>query len=173
MKKKVVLKILITGDSQVGKTTLLYRYIEDEFVDTTTMTVGVEFSYKELQFNNTIVQLQIWDIGGQERFRFMVDKYIKGAHGALLLFDTTSMKSFVNVKKWERLLRKENSDLPILLVGTKADLDEFSVVQDYYPELTAKKLEMVDYLKTSSKLGLKVDEAFKILCKDILNNREF
>jgi GTPase SAR1 family protein len=103
----------------------------------------------------------------------MVDKYLKGAHGALLLFDTTSMRSFVNVKKWEQLLRKENPNLPILLVGTKADLDEFSVVQDYYPELTAKKLEMVDYLKTSSKLGLKVDEAFRVLCKDILNNRKF
>ncbi|TXT61762.1 MAG: Small GTP-binding domain protein [Promethearchaeota archaeon] len=173
MKKKVVLKILITGDSQVGKTTLLYRYIEDEFIDTTTMTVGVEFNYKELQFDNTITQLQLWDVGGQERFRFMVDKYIKGADGALLLFDTTSMKSFVNVKRWEDLLRKENSDLPIVLVGTKADLDEFSVVQDYYPKLTAKKLEMVDYLKTSSKLGLKVDDAFEILCKEILDNKGY
>ena len=95
MKKQVLLKTLIAGDASVGKTTLVHRFVKGEFIDTTTMTIGVEFFLKEIELDkNLTCHLQIFDIGGQERFRYMVKDYIPGARGALLLFDTTSWKSF-------------------------------------------------------------------------------
>lgn len=169
MKKQVLLKTLIAGDSAVGKTTLLHRYIKGEFIDSKTITIGVDFFLKEVEIDNqTNCHLQLWDIGGQERFRFMVKKYIPGARGALLLFDTTSWKSFVNIDKWTQLLRIYDKSLPIVLVATKYDLKEFSMVADYYAELKQKKLNMIDYIKTSSKTGLNINEVFKILAKNII-----
>jgi len=165
MKRQLLLKTLIAGDASVGKTTLVHRYVKGEFIDTTTMTVGVEFLLKDFLVNDSLCHLQLWDIGGQERFRFMVKKYIPGARGALLLFDTTNWNSFMNIDKWTQLLRIYDKKLPIILVGTKYDLKEFSMVADYYAEIKRKKLNMIDYVKTSSKTGLNVDNVFEILAE--------
>jgi len=149
---------------------MVHRYIQREFIDTTTMTIGVDFFTKKLHMSDVTVILQLWDIGGQERFRFMVEKYLRGAHGALLLFDTTSMTSFVNIQKWYQLLRQDNPLLPIVLVGTKKDLEEFSMVGDYYAQKTQEKFKMIDYIKTSSKIGLNVDKAFDVMVEYLLKN---
>ena len=147
---------------------MLHRYVQGEFIDTTTMTIGVDFCTKKLDMSDITVVLQLWDIGGQERFRFMVENYLRGAHGALLLFDTTSMTSFVNIQKWYQLLRRDNPNLPIVLVGTKKDLEEFSMVGDYYADKTCQKYNMIDYIQTSSKLGLNVDKAFDVIVDYLL-----
>ena len=165
MKRNFFFKILIAGDASVGKTTIVHRYVEGIFVDTATMTVGLDFQLAQIDMEDVVCQLQLWDIGGQERFRFMVDKYIPGAAGALLLFDITSMPSFVNIAKWVQILRTVNHKLPIVLVGTKYDLEEFSMVGDYYAELTKKRFQMIDYVKTSAKIGLNVENVFNILTK--------
>lgn len=160
--KQLFFKILVGGDASVGKTTLLQRFITDQFIDTSKMTIGVDFFSKKLQIEEDIMaSLQLWDIGGQERFRFMVENYLRGAHGAMLLFDMTSMKSFVDIAKWHQILRTYDDNLPVLLVSTKHDLEEFSMVGDYYAELTRKRFNMIGYVKTSSKWGLNVTEAFK------------
>lgn len=173
MKKQVLLKTLIAGDASVGKTTLVHRFIKGEFIDTTTMTIGVEFFLKEIDLNqNLTCHLQIFDIGGQERFRYMVKEYIPGARGALLLFDTTNWTSFVNIDKWTQLLRIYDKDLPIVLVATKYDLKEFSMVADYYGDLKKKKLNMIDYVKTSSKTGLNVSKVFEILSKRLVDKQK-
>ena len=173
MKKQVLLKTLIAGDASVGKTTLVHRFVKEEFIDTTTMTIGVEFFLKEIELDkNLTCHLQIFDIGGQERFRYMVKDYIPGARGALLLFDTTSWKSFVNIDKWTQLLRIYDRDLPILLVATKYDLKEYSMVADYYAELKQKQLNMIDYVKTSSKTGLNINKGFNILTQHIVNQEK-
>lgn len=161
--KQHFFKVLVAGDGSVGKTTLIQRYIKGEFIDSNTMTIGVDFHSKSLEVDGTLVNLQLWDVGGQERFRFMVENYLRGAHGALLLFDITSMNSFVNIDKWQQLLKKHDPNLPILLVGTKYDLEEFSMVGDYYAELTRKRFSMIDYIRTSSKLGTNVIESFEKL----------
>ena len=99
----------------------------------------------------------------------MVKKYIPGARGALLLFDTTCWKSFVDIEKWTQFLGICDKDLPIVLVATKYDLKEFSMVADYYAELKQRKLNMINYVKTSSKTGLNINEVFEILVRHIVN----
>ena len=90
MSRPLVLKILTAGEGGVGKTTLLHKYIKGEFLADTKMTIGVEFFLKEMNVDGFDVILQLWDFGGQERFRFLLESYVTGARGALLMFDLTS-----------------------------------------------------------------------------------
>ena len=166
--KQIALKFLVLGDGGVGKTTLLHRYVNGKFLNTATMTIGVEFLSKQIQMNGIICQLILWDISGQDRFRFMIDKYMRGASGALLLFDTTNMTSFVNIGKWVNLVRKYYQNLPILLIAAKCDLDEFSIVGDIYAKKTKERFSMVDFIKTSSKSGMNVELAFETLANYIV-----
>ena len=169
--KQIALKLITLGDGGVGKTTLLHRYVKGEFIDTTTMTIGVEFLSKQVQIEDTLCQLTLWDISGQERFFFMIDKYLRGASGALLLYDTTNMKSFVNLEKWVKVIREKNPTnelIPILLIAAKCDLEEFSMVGDMYSQKTQKKFNMIDFVKTSSKTGMNVDLVFEKLIRYIL-----
>ena len=162
---KKVLKLLLLGDGGVGKTTLINRFVYGEFKDSTTMTIAMDAFTKDLTLNSINYQLMIYDISGQERFRFMVEKYMKGAHGALLLFDLTLMSSFVNIEKWMTLVRKFYDNLPVILIAAKYDLKEFSMVGDILAKKTQKKFKMVDYIKTSSKSGMNVDLAFERLAQ--------
>lgn len=165
MKKFLSFKFIILGDGGVGKTTLLHRYVEGRFFDTTTMTIGVEFLTKQIEIDSKLCQLIFWDISGQERFRFMIDKYMRGVSGALVLFDITNMTSFVNIGKWVQLVKRYYQNLPIALIAAKCDLEEFSMVADIYARKTQKRFEMVDYIKTSAKSGLNVEIAFESLVK--------
>ncbi|MBN1801102.1 MAG: GTP-binding protein [Candidatus Lokiarchaeota archaeon] len=167
---KPVLKILILGDGGVGKTTLLHRFVKGKFIDTMTMTIGVEVLTKEIEIDSKPCQLMIWDVTGQERFRFMIEDYFRGAHGALILFDITNMKSFVNIEKWMTLIKKVYNNFPVILVASKYDLEEFSMVGDLYATKLQKRLGMIDYVKTSSKLGLNIDTPFELVSKHAINS---
>ncbi len=96
MPKKYILKILTAGEGGVGKTTLLHRYVEGKFSGDTKMTIGVEFFLKEMELDGNQCTLQLWDFGGQERFRFLLDSYVMGAKGALLMFDLTRPMTLEN-----------------------------------------------------------------------------
>lgn len=170
--KQVAFKFLMLGDGGVGKTTLLHRYVKGKFLDTSTMTIGVEFLTKQTKLDATNCQLILWDLSGQNRFRFMIDRYIRGAAGALLLFDITNMTSFVNIGKWVQLVKKQYKDLPIVLIASKCDLEEFSMVADIYAKKTQERFGMVDYIKTSSKNGLNVDKAFESLANYVIKSNE-
>jgi len=165
MMRQVALKILVLGDGGSGKTTLLHRYVNREFIDTTTMTIGVDFFTKQIVTDSTNVSLILWDITGQERFRHMIARYMKGASGAIILFDTTNMLSFVNIGKWMNIVKKFYENLPIILVAAKCDLEEFSIVSDIYAKKTKEKFKMNDFIKTSSKTGLNVDLTFEKLAQ--------
>jgi len=171
--RQIALKILILGDGGVGKTTLLHRYVKGEFIDTTTMTIGVEFLTKEIEVASKVCQLILWDITGQERFRHMIDHYLKGASGALILYDITSLKSFINIEKWIHLIKKFYERIPIVLIAAKCDLQEFSNVNDIMAKNSQKRFGFIDFVKTSSKTGLNVDHAFKVLTKQILKEKKF
>ncbi|MHA2006057.1 MAG: Rab family GTPase [Promethearchaeota archaeon] len=163
-------KIITAGDGGVGKTTLLYRYVEGRFLESTKMTLGVEFFMKEINIEDEIINLQVWDFGGQEHFRPLLKRYAEGARGALLLFDLTRPSSLERIEQWVNICRGDNPGIPIIFLGTKLDLtEEISVSENYalkFPEI----YDFFKYLKVSSKTGVNVNLAFELLTVEILKN---
>ena len=172
MTKKYVYKILVAGQGGVGKTTLLTRIVTGKFVQNTAMTIGVEFHLLNLTLGSeddkiqTIIQL--WDFGGQERFRFMLDSYVAGARGALLLYDMTRLRTLDGLDEWVNIVRTHDKNLPILFVGTKLDRVEDITVSDDYAKEFLEPLNMFDHLKISSKEGTGVEQAFKKITRKVL-----
>ncbi|MHA1468202.1 MAG: Rab family GTPase, partial [Promethearchaeota archaeon] len=165
------LKVLTGGDGGVGKTTLLHRYVEGKFSSETKMTIGVEFFLKELMIDDQKVLLQLWDFGGQERFRFLLKSYVIGARGALLMFDLTRAMSLERIPEWVNICRKENPNLPILFLGSKADLsDDMNISKDYIMSYK-EDFNLYDYLEVSSKTGQNVESAFESVTREILKSR--
>ena len=168
MLKKYILKILTAGEGGVGKTTLLHRYIEGIFSADTKLTIGVEFFLKEMKVENIECTLQLWDFGGQQRFRFLLDSYVIGAKGALLMFDLTRISTLKTVEQWVGILRKYDPNLPILFIGTKLDLAEQISVDDDYAVSFKEEYNLFEYLKISSKTGENINRAFELLLRKIL-----
>ena len=174
-KKKYVFKILVAGQGGVGKTTLLNRAVTGKFVQNTAMTIGVEFHLLSLTVGNQGADdainttLQLWDFGGQERFRFMLDSYVAGARGALLLYDLTRLRTLDSLDEWVKIVRKHDKNLPILFVGTKLDRVEDITVADDYAQEFLEPLNMFGHMKISSKDGSGVKEAFKAISRKILD----
>ena len=173
MTKKFILKILTAGEGGVGKTTLLHRYVEGKFSADTRMTIGVEFFLKETVVDSKQCTLQLWDFGGQERFRFLLESYVLGAKGALLMFDLTRLITLEKIEQWVNIVRRADPNLPILFLGTKNDLDEELQVDDDYAEEFIKIYNLIDYLKISSKTGENVQQAFEMLTKEILERQAY
>jgi len=170
MSKPKLLKVITAGDGGVGKTTLLYRYVEGRFLADTAMTLGVQFFLKEINFRGDIINLQVWDFGGQDHFRPLLKDYSVGAKGALLLFDLTRPSSLENIEQWVNICRGENPGIPIIFLGTKLDLTESMTVDDIFARSFPKEYGFFKYLKISSKTGENVNLAFKLLAKEIIKN---
>ncbi len=158
-------KVITGGDGGVGKTTLLRRYVDNKFEYDTKMTIGVDIFQKTVNIGDKIkVSLQLWDFGGQERFRFFLDSFVLGAKGALILFDLTQPRTISDrIKEWVDIVRKYDKTLPLILVGAKADLTEKISVEDNYVLEITKPFNFIEYVKTSSKSGLNVSKAFEDL----------
>ncbi len=169
--KKFILKILLAGEGGVGKTTLLHRYVEGKFSAETRMTIGVEFFLKELEIDSIYCTLQLWDFGGQQRFRFLLESYVLGAKGALLLFDLTRPITLEKLENWVNICRRGDPDLPILFLGTKHDLTNSIMVSDDYALEFKEAFNLFDYLKVSSKSGENVLKAFNLLTRKILDRQ--
>ena len=122
-KKEFLYKILLLGDSSVGKTCFLMRYTDNTFQEIHMSTIGLDYKLKNVQLDEgKIVKIQIWDTAGQDRFRSITKNYYKGAHGIILLYDVTNRKTFDNVRDWVEQIREEVSDkVSIILVGNKID----------------------------------------------------
>ena len=169
-KPTILFKIITAGDGGVGKTTLLYRYMEGRFLADTLMTIGVDFYQKDLEINQKKINLQIWDFGGQDHFRPLLKNYAVGARGALLLFDLTRPNSLQGIDQWVNICREANPGIPILFIGTKLDLTENITVDDEFAATFPGKYNFFNYLKVSSKTGENVNLAFEILAKELLKN---
>lgn len=167
--KNFIFKILIIGNASVGKTSLLRRYVNGMFDESSIMTVGVDFYTTELAYDNARCLLQLWDLGGQERFRYLLENFVMGARGALLLFDLTRMPKIGDILEWVNIARLHDLNLPILLVGTKSDLEDIIAVDDESALHLKNTFNMVDYIKTSAKTGSNVEEAFEILIKRLVD----
>jgi len=170
MSSPILLKVITAGEGGVGKTTLLYRYVEGRFLVNTKMTLGVEFFMKDLEIDERTINLQVWDFGGQDHFRPLLKNYSKGARGALLLFDLTRPSSLEKIDQWVNICRGENPDIPIIFLGTKSDLTESITVDDDFALKFPKKYDFFKYLKVSSKTGENVNLAFELLVREIIEN---
>jgi len=151
------------GDASVGKTSLTIRYISGYFQEDLKLTIGVDFYSKTTNFKDKKVKLQIWDFGGEERFRFLLSQYCKGANGAFFLFDITNQVSLDHLPDWTQIIREQAGDIPIMLIGSKLDLDEFRAVPRDDGIQTAKKYNLASFVELSSKTGENVEKAFEVI----------
>lgn len=157
----VVLKLVVGGEGGVGKTTILQRFLTHEFVKGTTMTIGVQFHIQELERNGISFKLAMWDLGGQDRFRFVLSDYCVGSIGAFLVFDMSDLSTLESMDTWVGTFRKRVPDLPILLIGTKCDKvspEDRNIIEEIARK-EAEKRGFIGYFSTSSKTGENVDRA--------------
>lgn len=153
-------KILLLGDSNVGKSCLLARFADDSYTDDHHTTIGVDFKVKTIEVGGKITKLQLWDTAGQERYKTIVSSYYRGAHGLLVLFDITDSSSFSHVEMWLEEARKFGCDnVTRVLVGTKSDMEERRLVSRALATQLADRLGM-KYIETSAKTASNVSEIF-------------
>jgi len=169
--EEVVLKLIIFGDAGTGKTTLAHRYMTGLFKQNK-LTLGVQFHVKKVNIaldeqpsKMYSVKLQIWDFGGEKRFRFLLPSYCRGAQGGLFLYDITSKKSLESIKEWTSLVFENAGQIPILLIGAKADLEENRQISKEEGMEFAKKMGLAGFVETSSKSGQNVEITFETLAK--------
>ena len=170
-KKEFIYKILLLGDSSVGKTCFLMRYTDNTFQDIHMSTIGLDYKLKNVQLDDSrMVKIQIWDTAGQDRFRSITKNYYKGAHGIVLIYDITEKKSFANVKNWMDQIKEEVSDrVTIILVGNKIDDEEHRAVQTEEGKNLAKELGLM-FFECSAKSGENIDSTFNELVKKTVEN---
>ena len=163
-------KILLLGDTSVGKTCFLKRYTEDTFQDAYLSTIGFDFKFKMVTLKNgKQVKVQLWDTAGQERFRTIAKSYYKGAHGIILIYDVSNPKTYDNIKKWLAQIKEEaSSKVCIILVANKIDHEE-RVVTEEEGEKLAKSFNLKIF-EASAKENINVTEAFQEVIENISVN---
>jgi len=165
-------KLVLIGDSGVGKSCLLLRFADDNFTDSYISTIGVDFRFRTITIDDKIVKLQIWDTAGQERFRTITSAYYRGADGIIMVYDVTSSESFDHVEEWlSEVDRYANENTSKLLVGNKADLIEEKQVTKEMAQGFADKLG-ISFLETSAKTATNVDNAFLTMAKELIKTKE-
>eukprot|EP00903_Cladosiphon_okamuranus_P009436 g8996.t1 len=166
-----LVKLLVIGDSGVGKSCLLLRYSDDQFSGSYISTIGIDFKIKTALLMGRKVKLQIWDTAGQERFRNITSAYYRGSMGILLVYDVSDEKTFRNVSNWMRQIElKASPDVNITLVGNKCDVgdDERAVSFEQGQALAAESGQRVRFFETSARSNLNVTEAFEGLATDVI-----
>jgi len=160
-------KIMMLGDASVGKTSLTIRYISGFFLEDLKLTIGVDFYSKTTNFRGKKVKLQIWDFGGEERFRFLLSQYCKGANAAFFLYDITNGSTLEHLPDWTQIIREHSGDIPIMLVGSKLDLEKFRAVPREEGILVAKKYNLSTFVELSSKTGQNVEKTFEVMTETL------
>ena len=161
-----LIKLILIGDSGVGKTCILMRFTDDTFITNYISTIGIDFKIKTIKVDGKLVKLQIWDTAGQDRFRTITQTYYKGAMGVILAYDCTDENSFDNVKNWVKQLEAHaNPGIVKVLVGNKCDCPDKKVESTRGNEL-AKEYGM-SFFETSAKNNINVKEVFNYLAKTV------
>ena len=163
-------KLLLIGNSSVGKSSLLVRFVDDIWEENFVPTIGVDFKLKTLDVNGKKVKLQIWDTAGQERFKNITASYYRGGNGVLVVYDITDRDSFTNLTSWLIEIEKNaNKNVFKLLIGNKNDLESERKVTFNEGKEFADSNGM-KFIETSAKTADKVYEAFELLTKEIIKN---
>lgn len=160
-------KLLLIGDSGVGKTSILFRFSDDSFTSTFISTIGIDFKIRTIELDGKKIKLQIWDTAGQERFRTITTAYYRGAMGIMLVYDVTSEKSFENITQWIKNIETHASDdVEKMILGNKCDMNDKRVVSTEAGEQLAEEYN-VTLMETSAKSNINIEEAFTSMARNI------
>lgn len=176
MTEKYLFKIILAGSGGCGKTTLLNRFTTGKFTSSTKMTIGVDFAVHYINLKDVgTVTLQIWDFGGESRFRTLLPSFCLGASGCLLFLDLVRPHTFHDLIEWVNIIRTNTENIPVILLGTKYDLIESP--EDFQLDVEDIKAFMQEhnvlgYLNVSSKSGLNVQESFASLTRLIIQDKQ-
>ena len=166
----MIFKIVLIGDTSVGKTNILSKYLSNEFDPDSKATVGVEFGTKDFKIGNNIVKVQIWDTAGQERYRSITNAYYKGAKGSLLVYDITNPKTFESLDKWISDLKTNAEEkISIVLIGNKTDLEDQRKITTEQGKEKAEFYKLA-FMETSALNGNNIEKAFNELITDVYKN---
>ena len=167
-----IFKVCIFGDGGVGKSTLIKRYLSGTFDEAMKITIGVDFHIKKVEIENDRITLQIWDFAGEDRFRMLLPSYMRGARGGIFMYDVTRYTSLKNLEKWLEVVRSIDKNIPLIMVGSKIDLQEFRSVESTYAMELAEQFEFLGYAECSSKTGQYVEGVFDLITQLILENQK-
>lgn len=168
-KENHVLKLIVAGDGGVGKTCFMNRYCNDIFDSNSALTKGIDFFCNTIKNNDAEYVLSLFDFGGQEQFRFMLSDFVKGARGAFYLFDLTRLSTLDKMNEWFEII-ESNSEIPVLLLGTKRDLvddETLKSIEEHVLSLINQYYSCIDYMEISSKTGENITEAVELLISKI------
>jgi len=167
-RKKVLLKVIILGDSGVGKTSLMNQYVSKKFTDQYKATIGADFLTKEVMIDDKLVTMQIWDTAGQERFQSLGVAFYRGADACVLVYDVCNMKSFQQLDSWReefliQAMPRDPENFPFIVLGNKVDKPEAErLVSNNKAEAWCRaKTKGIDHFETSAKSNLNVEQAFQ------------
>lgn len=173
-------KYIILGNSSVGKSSIMLRYLYENFRENNHQTIGVDFGVKTVYYQDDPIKVNIWDLAGQERYTTIIKSYFRNVEAILLVFDVNNRKSFEDLNHWYNLIKEEydlekkDEYLPIIfLVGNKCDIYFRNVQYDDIREFMENK-KIDKYIETSAKTNFNIDEMFDIITKEVVENlREF
>ena len=166
---KHTFKILTLGESGVGKTCILRRFVENKFIKNHLATIGIDFRTKTIPINDYEVKLKIWDTAGEERFRNITNQYYKGADGIILVYDLNNKDTLTKIKDWMNQIHQNTSnDIGLVLVGNKSDLKREISTEE---SLNLSKELNIQLFETSALTGEGVNEIFEFLTKDIISKK--
>jgi small GTP-binding protein len=160
-------KILVGGDAAVGKTTLIHRLKTGNFTEKFGMTIGVDFQTHKVNYEGNDVVFQVWDLGGQERFRHILEMYTMGAKAAILMHDLTRPETAEKLETWLDLVRLKDKNLPVMVLGSKLDLVDQTAVEKRKDANIFKKMAPLDHFYVSAKSGVNVEKILWPICKKL------
>ena len=168
---EMMVKIILIGDSAVGKTNIMSKYLKGEFQENTKATVGVEFGSKLFKIDNHTIKAQIWDTAGQEKYKAITGAYYKGSKGAFVVYDITRRDTFESADRWINDLKiTADPKINIILIGNKSDLEDKREVSKESVQKLIKDLDIDLYYETSAKNSTNVNEAFITMTKEVMKN---
>ena len=167
---QIVLKLLILGDSSVGKTCILLKYVDNKFEESNIATVGVDYMDKMIEYKNFNIKLQIWDTSGEEKYRSITKNFYRNADGLFVVFDLTRKVTYERIKDWINEAEEYNKGIKKILIGNKLDLENKREVKKDSAENFAKKNNL-KYIETSAKDGTNIKESFDEIIELILGGK--
>ena len=166
------IKLLVVGDSSVGKTNFISMFIENKFNQAYMTTSGMDLRTSSIEVKNKKIRVQLWDTAGQEKYRAITKNLFLKVQGVLVVYDITNENSFTNLKTWVKSIKEEcGKSMQMIIVGNKCDLNDQRVI-DKQKALEYAEEEKVEYIETSSKTGENVQKAISQLCEKVLENNE-